>query len=145
MSSRARLVALLLPAVTSARREANRAYCLANMRGFQVAQVAYATDNRGYLVSAGLGHGGTHSHEEIAWFTALRHLPAGTVGLIGLLNPVTGVMLGVVLAGERLGLAQVAGIALVFTGILTGQTRRASPERPAATTSQVLAVCPARP
>jgi prepilin-type processing-associated H-X9-DG protein len=66
------LVGLLLPALTSARREANRAYCLANIRGFQVAQVAYAADNRGYLVSAGLGHGGTHSNEETAWFTVLQ-------------------------------------------------------------------------
>ena len=29
-----------------------------------------------------------------AWFAGLRHLSAGTVGLIGLLNPVTGVLLG---------------------------------------------------
>ena len=29
-----------------------------------------------------------------AWFAGLRHLEAGTVGLIGLLNPVTGVLLG---------------------------------------------------
>jgi probable blue pigment (indigoidine) exporter len=65
-----------------------------------------------------------------AWFTALRHLPAGTVGLIGLLNPVTGVLLGVVLAGERLGPAQAAGIGLVFAGILTGQGRcKMVPER----------------
>ena len=81
----------------------------------------------------------------VAWFTALRHLPAGTVGLIGLLNPVTGVMLGVVLAGERLGPVQLAGIALVFTGILTGQTRRGHHPRRVSTTSQVLAVCSARP
>ncbi|MFD2351303.1 DMT family transporter [Nonomuraea ferruginea] len=37
-----------------------------------------------------------------AWFAGLRHLSAGTVGLIGLLNPVTGVLLGTVLAGETL-------------------------------------------
>jgi probable blue pigment (indigoidine) exporter len=35
-----------------------------------------------------------------AWFTGLRHLSAGTVGLIGLLNPVTGVLLGTTAAGE---------------------------------------------
>lgn len=56
-----------------------------------------------------------------AWFTGLQHLPAGTVGLIGLLNPVTGVLLGTALAAETLSLQQVAGILLVLTGIVLGQ------------------------
>ena len=30
----------------------------------------------------------------VAWFAGLKHLEAGTVGLIGLLNPVTGVLVG---------------------------------------------------
>lgn len=57
----------------------------------------------------------------VAWFSGLARLPAGTVGLIGLLNPVTGVMLGVVIAGEVLGAWQLAGLALVLVGILLGQ------------------------
>lgn len=57
----------------------------------------------------------------VAWLTGLHHLPAGTVGLIGLLNPVTGVLLGVALAGEHFGLAQWAGLALVLGGVLLGQ------------------------
>lgn len=64
-----------------------------------------------------------------AWFTGLRHLDAGTVGLVGLLNPVTGVLLGTVIAAEPLGVRQLAGLALVLVGILaphTGQ-RRAEP------------------
>ncbi len=56
-----------------------------------------------------------------AWFAGLRHLSAGTVGLIGLLNPVTGVLLGTVVAGEALAGRQVAGLVLVFLGILLGQ------------------------
>ncbi|MDQ7907525.1 EamA family transporter [Phytohabitans sp. ZYX-F-186] len=56
-----------------------------------------------------------------AWFTGLRHLSAGTVGLVGLLNPITGVLLGAVLAGETLAPQQICGIALVFLGILLGQ------------------------
>ena len=56
-----------------------------------------------------------------AWFTGLRHLSAGTVGLIGLLNPVTGVLLGVLIAGETLSARQLLGLALVFAGILLGQ------------------------
>ncbi|WP_433824390.1 DMT family transporter [Actinoplanes sp. CA-015351] len=57
----------------------------------------------------------------VAWFTGLRHLTAGTVGLIGLLNPVTGVLLGVILAGETLSPRQLLGLTLVFLGILLGQ------------------------
>jgi len=56
-----------------------------------------------------------------AWFAGLRHLRASTVGLIGLLNPVSGVLLGVVAAGEVLGGRQVAGLALVVVGMLIGQ------------------------
>ncbi|MBO1751657.1 EamA family transporter [Actinotalea sp. BY-33] len=62
-----------------------------------------------------------------AWFTGLRHLTAGTVALIGLLNPVTGVLLGTALAAESLTLRQGAGVALVLLGIALGQpaaTRR---------------------
>jgi len=55
-----------------------------------------------------------------AWFTGLRRLPAGVVGVVGLLNPVTGVILGVTLAGEAFGLAQGVGLALVLGGILLG-------------------------
>lgn len=57
----------------------------------------------------------------VAWFSGLRHLDAGTVGLIGLLNPVTGVLLGVFIAGEALAPQQLLGLALVFAGILMGQ------------------------
>jgi probable blue pigment (indigoidine) exporter len=65
-----------------------------------------------------------------AWFTGLRHLSAGTVGLIGLLNPVTGVLLGVAVAGETLGGRQLAGLTLVFAGILLGQRKTPSHVRP---------------
>ncbi|QIG40037.1 EamA family transporter [Microbacterium sp. 4R-513] len=56
----------------------------------------------------------------VAWFTGLRRLPAETVGIVGLLNPVTGVVLGVALAGEAFGVAQVVGVALVLAGIAAG-------------------------
>ncbi|NUT94550.1 MAG: EamA family transporter, partial [Saccharothrix sp.] len=56
-----------------------------------------------------------------AWFTGLRHLDAGAVGLIGLLNPVTGVLLGTAIAGETLTSHQVVGLALVLVGVLIGQ------------------------
>lgn len=61
------------------------------------------------------------------WFAGLRHLPAATVGLVGLLNPVTGVLLGTAIAGEALTIRQLGGLVLVLAGILLGQplTRRA--------------------
>lgn len=52
-----------------------------------------------------------------AWYTGLRKLPAAAVGAIGLLNPVSGVALGVAFGGEALGLPQLAGIALVIGGV----------------------------
>jgi probable blue pigment (indigoidine) exporter len=59
-----------------------------------------------------------------AWFSGLRHLPVATVGLVGLLNPVTGVLLGTLVAGEVLTLRQCAGLALVLAGILLGRPAR---------------------
>ena len=57
----------------------------------------------------------------VGWNMGLRKLPAAAVGLIGLLNPVTGVLLGVAVTGETLTALQFGGIALVFAGILIGQ------------------------
>ncbi|GGF22363.1 ABC transporter permease [Subtercola lobariae] len=57
----------------------------------------------------------------VAWFTGLRHLPAATVGLIGLLNPVTGVLLGTCVAGEAFGPRQAFGTLLVLAGVVVGQ------------------------
>ena len=56
----------------------------------------------------------------LCWFAGMRHLSAGAVGVIGLLNPVTGVLLGTLLGAEILSLAQVLGIALVLAAILLG-------------------------
>lgn len=55
-----------------------------------------------------------------AWFSGLRHLPGSVVGIVGLLNPVTGVVLGVFLAGEAFGIPQVAGLAMVIVGVVLG-------------------------
>jgi len=57
----------------------------------------------------------------VAWFTGLRHMDAGAVGLIGLLNPVTGVLLGTIIASEALTPQQVLGLAIIALGILLGQ------------------------
>ncbi|WP_239066075.1 DMT family transporter [Microbacterium hibisci] len=56
----------------------------------------------------------------VAWFSGLRHLAPGVVGVVGLLNPVTGVVLGVAVAGEAFGAPQVVGVGLVLAGIVLG-------------------------
>lgn len=58
----------------------------------------------------------------LCWFAGLAKLPAGTVGTIGLLNPVTGVLLGTLAAGEQLTWQQAAGIALVLAAIAVGRS-----------------------
>lgn len=77
----------------------------------------------------------------VCWFTGLRHLPAGTVGIIGLLNPVTGVVLGVLVGGESLAPLQALGIALVLVSLVVARSRvtptsprraSSSPPRPSA-------------
>lgn len=66
-----------------------------------------------------------------AWFTGLKRLSPGVVGIVGLLNPVTGVALGVLLAGEAFGVPQAAGFVLVLAGLGLGLARRpaAAPTR----------------
>jgi probable blue pigment (indigoidine) exporter len=63
----------------------------------------------------------------VAWFSGLRHLDAATVGLVGLLNPVTGVLLGTTLAGDQLTVGQLAGLALVLAGVALGRPVRRRP------------------
>ncbi|HEX4471780.1 MAG TPA: EamA family transporter [Nocardioides sp.] len=55
------------------------------------------------------------------WFTGLRAMPAGAASLIGLVNPVVGTTLGVVVAGEAFGWTQAAGMVLVLGGVVAGQ------------------------
>jgi probable blue pigment (indigoidine) exporter len=62
----------------------------------------------------------------LAWFAGLRHLGPATVGLVGLLNPVTGVLLGALVAGETLTGRQLLGLAIVLVGIAVGQSARAA-------------------
>jgi probable blue pigment (indigoidine) exporter len=55
------------------------------------------------------------------WFRGLARLPAGTVSLIGLLNPVVATALGIVVSGEPFGAVTVLGMALIAAGVLLGQ------------------------
>lgn len=55
------------------------------------------------------------------WFHGLARMPAGTVSLIGLLNPVVATALGVVVANEAFGLVPAIGMGLVLGGVVAGQ------------------------
>ena len=57
----------------------------------------------------------------VCWFAGLARLTAGTVGIVGLLNPVTGVLLGTMAAAEHLTWYQAGGIALVILAIAVGR------------------------
>ena len=79
-----------------------------------------ALDGRGWLGLAFLSLVAT-ALAYVTWFAALRHLPASAVGLVGLLNPVTGVVAGLTLGGERLTGLQTLGVAAVLAAVLVGQ------------------------
>nr|WP_237448629.1 EamA family transporter [Nocardioides flavescens] len=65
----------------------------------------------------------------VCWYAGLRHLPTSTVGLVGLLNPLTGVALGCLVFGEVLGARQWLGVVLVVGGVLLGQRASRGGER----------------
>ncbi|MGO1399508.1 MAG: DMT family transporter [Brevibacterium yomogidense] len=56
----------------------------------------------------------------VIWFRGLSLLPAGTVGIIGLFNPLAGAMLGIAVAGERLSAGQTAGALLIVVAVVLG-------------------------
>lgn len=58
------------------------------------------------------------------WFTGLTRMPAGATALVGLVNPVVGTVLGIVIAGEVFGWPQALGMALVLGGVVAGQRGR---------------------
>lgn len=66
------LVSILVPVLAKAREAAAKTKCLSNLRNMQMAHWMYVNEHKGYLIQAGLGHGGAHSHGEVAWFNTLQ-------------------------------------------------------------------------
>lgn len=66
------LIAILLPSLAASRRKAKTLACLSNMRGMEIAHTMYLNDYNGYLIEAGLGHGGEHVDEPVAWINTLQ-------------------------------------------------------------------------
>ncbi len=88
----------------------------------------------------------------VVWFRGLTRMDAGAVAVVGLLNPVVGTALGVVLLGEHFGPVHLAATAVTLGSVLLAQApvRRAvagaplgrwRPGRPAVGA----APCPAQP
>jgi drug/metabolite transporter (DMT)-like permease len=63
---------------------------------------------------------------------ALRHLPATSVGILGMVEPVLAATVAWIAlgAGEALNAAQLAGGVLVLAGVTLAETARAAPQRP---------------
>lgn len=62
------------------------------------------------------------------WFTGVTALPAATVSIIGLLNPLTGILLGTLLARENFTFVQVLGTLAIITGIWWGTAPQKKPK-----------------
>lgn len=69
------LIAILLPTLSSARRQARVTQCLNQMRGLQVAHWMYLNENNGRFIDVGLAHGSTTGLDpRAAWVVTLeRH------------------------------------------------------------------------
>jgi probable blue pigment (indigoidine) exporter len=57
----------------------------------------------------------------VCWFHGLTRMTAGATALVGLVNPVVGTLLGVVVMHEAFGPSQALGVTLVLGGVLAGQ------------------------
>jgi prepilin-type N-terminal cleavage/methylation domain-containing protein len=66
------LMGLLLAAMASARRSARCAACLSNLRQLGQAHWMYVNENHGYIIQAGLAHGGGGAREGVAWINTLQ-------------------------------------------------------------------------
>lgn len=58
----------------------------------------------------------------MTWFASISRLPVTLVGVVGLLNPITGITLGTLVAGETLTVAQSGGIAVALAGMALATT-----------------------
>lgn len=68
----------------------------------------------------------------VVWFRGLTRMAAGAVAVVGLVNPVVGTLLGVLLLSEPFGLGHLGAMALVLGSVLVAQApvRRAAGRLP---------------
>jgi len=73
----------------------------------------------------------------LVWFLLVRRVGATRAATFHFLNPFFGVAIAAVLLGERMGWADLAGVAVIMAGILAVQLARAAPPAPAAQDGRV--------
>jgi probable blue pigment (indigoidine) exporter len=66
----------------------------------------------------------------VVWFRGVARLEATRVSLLALFSPLVAVAIGAGFAGERFGIAETAGVALVLAGVLLGHAPRGPAPRP---------------
>ena len=66
----------------------------------------------------------------VVWFRGLTRMDAGAVAVVGLVNPVVGTVLGVLLLGEPFGPGHLAALLLVLGSVLLAQPAVRSSLRP---------------
>lgn len=66
------LIGVVVPTLSSARKESQRATCLGNMKTMQTASLAWTMEHDGGLIDVGLGHGGSGiSNAQGSWIAVL--------------------------------------------------------------------------
>lgn len=66
------LIGILVPALSTARKQARTTKCLTNMKAMETAHWMYMSENSWQLIQAGLAHGGAHANEGVAWLNTLQ-------------------------------------------------------------------------
>jgi probable blue pigment (indigoidine) exporter len=61
----------------------------------------------------------------VVWFRGVRLLPVARVSILGLLSPLTAVLVGWIALDERLSIGQLAGMVVILAAIRLGQTAQA--------------------
>ena len=61
----------------------------------------------------------------VVWFRGVRLLPVARVSILGLLSPLTAVLVGWIALGERPSIGQLAGMVIILVAIRLGQTAAA--------------------
>lgn len=86
----------------------------------------------------------------VVWFRGLTRMDAGAVAVVGLVNPVVGTALGVLLLSEPFGPAHLAAVAVTLGSVLLAQepvrrrltpTRRVAAPTPAQPASEPVVAC----
>jgi len=66
------LATIAVPSFSNLVNMAETVKCLSNIRNMEMAHLSYTSNNGGWMIKAGLSHGGVHGDEEAAWINTLQ-------------------------------------------------------------------------